>query len=257
VRFFAHSKIPGLISWIISSEFQSICSPSFLKAHEWFKQMGKNSLVHISAAAASSVPARWNFGGTGLVRPYWDWGKQDKSDTPDSTAKIDAETGAPDFLLPSPAFVAERPENRELDATGQPQESGRKVNPYFQLNRHQSPIRPFTLLQAFEGLVEELNGDYFFARLHDLTCPSNPVETAELPLADISLPDRPLLQPGSIFYWSIGHETKPTGQIQRVSEIRLRRMPQWTQQAMDAVDARAEQLSEWFNTNGENNATQS
>jgi hypothetical protein len=65
-------------------------------------------------------------------------------------------------------------------------------------------------------------------------------------MQEFALSDRPLLEPGSVFYWSIGHETTAGGQLCRVSEIRVRRTPVWSQQAIERVRLLGKQLYERF-----------
>lgn len=108
------------------------------------------------------------------------------------------------------------------------------------------PTRRFEVLQQWEGTVTDADDDTFWADLRDLTTPSSPTEIVEVPVAEIAVSDRTLLQPGSVFYWSVGYETTPGGQIRRVSEIRLRRTPMWTQRGLDSVRLRGQQLFEQF-----------
>jgi hypothetical protein len=156
-------------------------------------------------------------------------------------------------ILPAPGGM--RFKNLGEDSTEQGQEPRPKISPFIPLDRNPPPLRRFELLQAFEATVLEVSADSFWAELHDLSNPSNPPETVELPLSEISKPDQSLLQPGSIFYWSIGYETSPTGQIRRISEIRLRRTPEWSQQTLDSMLARAAKWSKRFSDNGADNPT--
>jgi hypothetical protein len=89
------------------------------------------------------------------------------------------------------------------------------------------PLDRFVSLQKWEGVVLAVEHDSFFARLVDLT-QGNPQEEGEFSLDDVSNEDRPLLKPGSIFYWNIGYHDSRTGQRRKVSEIRFRRLPAWT-----------------------------
>jgi hypothetical protein len=106
--------------------------------------------------------------------------------------------------------------------------------------------RRFHVSQQWEGTVTSVEADSIWADLHDLTDPSNPLEIAEIPMQEFALSDRPLLEPGSVFYWSIGHETTAGGQLCRVSEIRVRRTPVWSQQAIERVRLLGKQLYERF-----------
>src|SRR5262249_11691389 len=133
-------------------------------------------------------------------------------------------------------------ENPPVNLTELGQENGEEIGPFIDLSRGHTLPRRFELLQAFEGIVQDIGKSTFWAELLDLTDTANPPESAELPLSEISVPDRPLLEPGSVFYWSIGYETSSTGQIRRVSELRLRRTPQWSQRVMNSIQEKAEEL---------------
>ena len=106
------------------------------------------------------------------------------------------------------------------------------------------------MLQQWEGVVTRVEGDGFEAELHDLTDSSNPPEFAELPLAEISEADKPLLMPGCVFYWIIGYETRSGGQITRVSEIRVRRMPRWSKKSLETVKEKGRELFKRFAQHG-------
>jgi hypothetical protein len=158
-------------------------------------------------------------------------------------------------ILPSPypnISTAHRCAANPANSTEQRQESS-KIQPSISLNLNPISPRVFDLLQSFEGLVQEVGQDSFWAELLDLTTPTNPPETIELPLSEISKPDQHLLEPGSVFYWSIGHETSPTGQIRRVAEVRFRRTPEWSQRTIESIHARAAELFRRFNEDGAGN----
>lgn len=106
--------------------------------------------------------------------------------------------------------------------------------------------RRIEVLQQWEGVITSVEPSSVWADLHDLTDPSNPTEIAEIPMKEFAVGDRPLIEPGSVFYWSIGHETTIGGQILRVSEIRVRRTPVWSQQALDRARSLGQQLYERF-----------
>lgn len=103
----------------------------------------------------------------------------------------------------------------------------------------------FDLRQQWEGTVVELSGDGFTVNLRDLTNPAGPEESAELFLEDVSEGDRAAVEPGAIFYWSVGYEDTPRGR-ERKSIIRFRRLPGWSRRELDAMRARAADLSSYF-----------
>ena len=82
-----------------------------------------------------------------------------------------------------------------------------------------------TLLQQWECVVLGTDSETVHCEMHDLTDEANPIEFAELLWSEFNEYDVPLLQEGAVFYWSIGHLRKQSGQVRRFSETRLRRMP--------------------------------
>lgn len=104
------------------------------------------------------------------------------------------------------------------------------------------------LLQQWECVVIEVQPDCVACEMHDLTDDSQPEEYAEVYLTEFSLFDRPLLQEGAVFYWSIGHEIKKTGNVRKYSELRVRRMPPLSKSKEREITKRAEHLKKLFGT---------
>jgi hypothetical protein len=105
------------------------------------------------------------------------------------------------------------------------------------------------LLQQWECLVSQVHDDCVECEMHDLTDESKPVECAEIYLDEFNEFDRALLCEGAVFYWSVGHETKRTGQVRRYSELRVRRMPPLSHLKKREISERARQLSELLDAN--------
>lgn len=107
------------------------------------------------------------------------------------------------------------------------------------------PLRQntFRSLQKWEGVVLEVEGDYFRARLVDLTCPG-PDEEAEISIEELSPEDLELLEPGAVFYWNIGYHNSVNGQRTRASQIRFRRLPVWTKEDLEKAQVKATQIYE-------------
>lgn len=101
----------------------------------------------------------------------------------------------------------------------------------------------FTSLQKWEGIVLEIYKETFLGRLVDQTS-SGLDEEAEFSLAEVSEDDRELLAPGAVFYWNIGYNDSPSGQRTRVSVIRFRRLPAWSEREIEDAERKAEQLGE-------------
>jgi hypothetical protein len=112
-------------------------------------------------------------------------------------------------------------------------------------NSSPMPQVRFQLLQQWEGTVVEVGEDTFDAVLQDLTDPTTPEESVELYLEDVDEADRALLEPGAIFYWSIGYEEGSRG-LARKSVVRFRRLPGWTKRRLNEVQVKTGQLVSYF-----------
>ncbi len=98
-------------------------------------------------------------------------------------------------------------------------------------------------LQSWEGVVLEVGEESFFVRLVDLDGDRSD-EEVEIYKDELSDFDLGLLQAGAIFYWTIGYRHQlPKGSRERVSRIRFRRMPAWSDAALAAARERAEALA--------------
>jgi len=115
--------------------------------------------------------------------------------------------------------------------------------------RSRNSVRRVEVLQQFEGVVTEVGEDYFVARMHDLTNSESEIEVMEFDLREISEQDHEILQPGSVFYWTIGYETRVGGQVVRISEMRVQRNPIWTKAKLDSVESEALRIFEKLNEN--------
>lgn len=102
--------------------------------------------------------------------------------------------------------------------------------------------------QLWEGTITDVRSDGFIATLVDKTNPDNPDEQVLFPLGEVSEDDAAFIAPGSAFYWTIGSERTPAGQIKNVSMVQFRRLPTWTQNAIARAADRARLVSEFFAT---------
>lgn len=87
-----------------------------------------------------------------------------------------------------------------------------------------SPPAQFDVLQKWEGIVLGLNKTTFRARLIDLVA-NRPDQEAEIYVEEVSPRDRSRLVPGALFYWYVGYRDDASGDRERASKIRLRRLP--------------------------------
>ncbi|MBN2443093.1 MAG: hypothetical protein JXJ04_17165 [Spirochaetales bacterium] len=104
----------------------------------------------------------------------------------------------------------------------------------------------FICLQKWEGTIIEINGDFFMARLQDLTHLNNPQEIAEFPVDDVSKEDFELFRIGAIFYWYIGYTDSLQGQRERKSIIRFKRCPFWGKREIDRAKKKAKEFGKSF-----------
>jgi hypothetical protein len=98
-------------------------------------------------------------------------------------------------------------------------------------------------LQKWEGVVLAVREDTFVARIVD-QAGEHPDEEIELPKDELSPFEEDLLEQGAVFYWTIGYRQRlPRGQRERVSLIRLRRLPAWSRAELASARDRAEELA--------------
>jgi hypothetical protein len=98
----------------------------------------------------------------------------------------------------------------------------------------------YVVAQRWEGTVIEVRSSTFVARLNDLTDEKHPPERAVFALAEVDDDDRPLLQPGAVFYWSIGYHHNPAGTRTLSNDLRFRRLPQWTARDVTGIQESTE-----------------
>lgn len=104
--------------------------------------------------------------------------------------------------------------------------------------------RPLELLREFEGTVQEVDATSFRAVFRDITDPSRPEEEGTIERSDVDDGDQSLIEPGAVFHWVISYELRPSKK--RVSEIRFRRMPNWSEPDLRRARERASRLAEVF-----------
>lgn len=103
----------------------------------------------------------------------------------------------------------------------------------------------FNSLLKREGIVLSINEDHFTAKLTDLTHESAE-EVADFPFDEISDDDKLLLEVGAVFYWNIGFKLHPSGQKERSSLIRFRRLPAWHYNEIKNAQKAADDLAVFF-----------
>ncbi len=94
--------------------------------------------------------------------------------------------------------------------------------------------------------MTEARNDGFVATLTDKTNPSNPDEQVVFDIGEVSEEDRGFTTVGSSFYWTIGSERMPSGQLKNVSMLQFRRLPAWTRSSVARAEARARNIGQLF-----------
>ena len=145
----------------------------------------------------------------------------DESDTPSRTA------------TPTPRFSSDAPKG---SSTHQEQKRSEHTHLSLPLPEFVFPASgtSFVALQEWEGYVIAINNDDFEARLLDLTARAKrEEEEATIPYSEISEKERNEMRMGSIFRWTIGYESTPSGTRRRISQIVFRDLPVVTQRDAD------------------------
>lgn len=149
-----------------------------------------------------------------------------------------SELNDPDEVLPAP-YNVESEETRTTDSGEFATEGAgsplKRVSPYVPRTMRGTTPRRFEPLQQWEGVVEELSEHIVTATIADLTDHSREAEIVTLSQEEFAEADWPVLVPGSIFYWSIGYEYVTGGTKRRVSEIRVRRTPEWSESTVKSI----------------------
>lgn len=92
--------------------------------------------------------------------------------------------------------------------------------------------------QSWEGVVLDADEEGFNARLVDVS--GSPDLETRFEFAEISPDDLALVEEGAIFYWNLGYKDSPSGQRERYSMLRFRRLPGWTARQLDAAERQAQ-----------------
>lgn len=103
----------------------------------------------------------------------------------------------------------------------------------------------FIALQKWEGYVLRIGEETFTARLLDLKN-RGLEEEAEIYRSEVTEEDRLLLQPGAIFYWSIGYLDHYSGQRFNTGLIRFRRLPGFSKQEIRLAQEKAQEIRRLF-----------
>lgn len=96
-------------------------------------------------------------------------------------------------------------------------------------------------LQKWRGIVTDVSEKYFRAKLINLTDIGYD-EESEIFFSEITDEDVELIKPGAVFYWSIGYNHSSTGQRRKFSDIRFRRLPNWSNKEIELARNKAKAI---------------
>lgn len=162
-------------------------------------------------------------------------------DSQDTYARFTNVTGKPPRLLPIEMCTT-------LDDA-----SSQALTGHWQVNLHEDwvPVMApplcrsterFQLLQLWLGVVQEIADDSVVVTLFDQTNRQYPEEDVTISLSEIPEHDLPLLQPGSVLYWSIGYREGQGQPRERFSRIRARRLPVWNENDLERSRVNAQKI---------------
>lgn len=168
----------------------------------------------------------------------------------EAAASIPIAPSAADELL-DPAVTPWRPELPERDEGVPMADEGPSPVSYSpprllpvqpNVDASEAPREALIPLQRWEGVVLDVEDTSFVVRLVD-TAGENADEEVTLPKGELCEFDLELLEPGAILYWTIGYRRTVRGVRERVSRIRLRRLPAWTESQLRDAKERASVLA--------------
>ncbi len=99
----------------------------------------------------------------------------------------------------------------------------------------------FQAIQKWEGHVIGVGEETFSVHLRPLLGEGSDHQEAEIYLEEVDPSDRFLIEPGAVFYWSIGYLDRPSGRL-RASILRFRRLPAWSKQDLKRADSRTSRI---------------
>ncbi|MEW6277333.1 MAG: hypothetical protein AB1758_01840 [Candidatus Eremiobacterota bacterium] len=117
------------------------------------------------------------------------------------------------------------------------------VRPAF-VHKVPEPVRKprYSCEKSWEGTVLSIQPDGFSARLCE---PGGaPDLEAAFTLEEVAPDDLELVQPGAIFYWNLGYRDSPSGERERFSMLRFRRLPTWTESELRRARQAGDELAD-------------
>ena len=97
-------------------------------------------------------------------------------------------------------------------------------------------------IEVWEGEVKSVDYDaqmmYVYLRSKFTQAPDH---SGEIALEWITDQDKDLVRPGAVFYWTLYKETR-RGSIRNSQELRFRRLPSWSKNQLQRIEAEASKL---------------
>lgn len=126
------------------------------------------------------------------------------------------------------------------------QQALKRFDPPVVVSKRNSGRRSFRVLATWEGVVEEVHGDRFVARLipivDGLPDRSN-IEQTDFHFDEVAYEDDlRKVAPGAIFFWTVGRRMDAAGTLENTSLVRFRRQADRTANRMRAIDTEVEDI---------------
>jgi hypothetical protein len=101
----------------------------------------------------------------------------------------------------------------------------------------------FKVIKAWEGVVEEVGANTFFATMRDRSeANDRGKQVFEIEIEDVPEGDRTLIVEGGIFFLTVGYDISRGGQRTKGARVVFRRMPRWSRRDIERAREREVEL---------------
>jgi hypothetical protein len=108
-------------------------------------------------------------------------------------------------------------------------------------------ISSFKSLESWVGRINEVDeSKQQFSAMVVSDLHPNTREVADFTFDEISDDDRLLLEPGAMFYWSVGYQINEFGGRTTASVLRFKRLRHWHRRELERAKARSSEYADWF-----------
>ena len=111
------------------------------------------------------------------------------------------------------------------------------------MSQAKEPRSNFRTLQAWEGVVTDVDRESFWVRLVDLSG-AEPDEEAEIDFEQVSADERKFIAIGAVFLLHVGYANREGGQRSLTTILRFRRLPVWTEAELERARINAQKLAD-------------